>query len=107
RNVSYFIITSLCVFALIMLILILLPLEDNILAILLLIKIFLETSIYNILLAYNQVNKSIRIISFVNIISGVSVILVSYLFYLFQNAIYTYLFTINAIYIIILWVQLI
>ncbi|CAI8322966.1 MAG: Uncharacterised protein [Polaribacter sejongensis] len=105
-NSSNFFQISILLFIIIFLGLCFLPTEDSTLAGLILIKIFLETSIYNILLAYYQVEKKINIMSITNIISGVSVIILSFSCYLLDSEIYTYFIFINLVYIVILIIHL-
>lgn len=101
-NSSNFLQVSFLLFIIIFIGLCFFPTDDSILAALVLIKIFLETSIYNILLAYYQVEKKLKIISITNIVSGASVIILSFLCYLFNYKIYSYFIFINIAYTIIL-----
>lgn len=101
KNASIFLQISTLLFFIILLVSFVIPLNDLRLAVLVLIKIFLETSIYNILLAYYQVEDKIKVMSITNIISGSSVIVISIIFYFHNYEIYTYLFFINIIYLVI------
>ena len=105
-NSSNFIQISFILFIIIFLGLCFLPIDDSTLAALVLIKIFLETSIYNILLAYYQVENKIKIMSITNIVSGISVIILSFVCYLLDYEIYTYFIIINIVYIAILVIHL-
>ena len=87
-NSSNFLQVSFLLFIILFIGLCFFPKDDSILAALVLIKIFLETSIYNILLAYYQVEKKLKIMSITNIVSGASVIILSFLCYLFNYKIY-------------------
>ena len=89
---------SLCIFAVLILLSVLIPLKDNILCVLVLIKIYFETTIYNILLAHHQVAKKLRVITIMNITIGLFVILTCILCYFFKENIYTYLISINLVY---------
>lgn len=105
-NSSNFLQVSFLLFIILFIGLCFFPKDDSILAALVLIKIFLETSIYNILLAYYQVEKKLKIMSITNIVSGASVIILSFLCYLFNYKIYSYFIFINIAYTIILIVHL-
>jgi O-antigen/teichoic acid export membrane protein len=89
---------SLCIFAVLILLSVLIPLKDNILCVLVLIKIYFETTIYNILLAHHQVAKKLKVITIMNITIGLFVILTCILCYFFKENIYTYLISINLVY---------
>lgn len=105
-NSSNFLQISFVLFVIIFLGLCVFPLDDSMLAALTLIKIFLETSFYNILLAYYQVENKIKIMSITNIVSGASVIIISLFCYLSDHEIYTYFFYINLVYIVIVIIHL-
>lgn len=100
-NTAIFSQLSFYIFVLLLLAALLVPLEDNKLCFLILIKLYLETTIYNIVLSYHQVEKKIKVISIANIVAGISVILTCLLYFLFKKNIYFYLITINAIYLLI------
>lgn len=101
KKVSIFLQISSMIFLVLLLLSLLVPLNDVRLAVLVLLKIFLETSIYNILLAYYQAENKIKVMSIANMISGSSVIVISILLYLNNHQIYTYLVYINIIYLAI------
>lgn len=98
NKVSIFLQISFMLFFVLLLLSLLVPLNDVRLAVLVLFKIFLETSTYNILLAHYQARNKIKVMSIANMISGCSVIVISILFYLNSHQIYTYLVYINIIY---------
>jgi O-antigen/teichoic acid export membrane protein len=97
-NTTNFFQISLCIFTVLILMSIIIPLKDNILCVLVLIKIYFETTIYNILLAHHQVTKKLRVITIVNITTGVFVVLTCMLCSFFKENIYTYLTSINLVY---------
>lgn len=101
KHLSIFLQLSLIIFLILFIASLILPLSDWTLAALVLVKIFLETSFYNIFLAYYQVKNKIKILTLTNFISGGLVIAFSFVFYLYSVNIYTYLVAINCIYILI------
>jgi O-antigen/teichoic acid export membrane protein len=101
ENISIFFQISLILFFFILIITLFIPLNDYKLGLLILIKVYLETSIYNILLAFYQAKGKLKIMSVTNIISGISVIIISFIFYFLSYDIYTYLLGINCVFIVI------
>ncbi len=102
ENVKKFLQISLAIFFLFVLGTLILPTIDKGLATLILVKLYLETNIYNIFLAYYQVKKKIVIITISNIILGTLTAIVSYLFYWLNKDIYSYLLGVNVLYILIM-----
>lgn len=102
KNLHSFILASLFLFSAILLSLLIFKTDDKYLAVLVLFKMFFETSIYNILLSYHQVEKKLIVMTATNLALGFSVILLSLLFYFKGASIQTYLFYITLSYSIIL-----
>ncbi len=101
KNVSHFLLTSIALLLFLSLLSLVLPIENKLLALLVIFKIFFETSLYNILLAYYQVSKSIKWGTLINILSGISVVALGYINYEFNHSIYFYLISINVAYVLI------
>lgn len=78
---------------------------DRLLLILIMLKVYFETSLYNIFLSYYQVANKINVITLTNIISGTLVISISLLAYFYNQSIYVYLFGINVAYLLIFFVH--
>lgn len=101
NNTTIFIQLSLYMLMLILFLSFFMPLKKSELYFFLLIKVFFETSVYNILLAHYQVLKKIKTISIFNILSGVSLVIICFICYFLNKSINTYLILIDVIYLLI------
>ncbi|UZO81870.1 oligosaccharide flippase family protein [Aquimarina sp. ERC-38] len=82
-----------------------LPIENIKLFILVLLKIYFEVHLYNILLSYYQAINQIKVITVTNIVSGVLFIVISLLCYYFDSKIYSYLIFLNIAYIVVVLIH--
>uniref|UniRef100_UPI0040490562 oligosaccharide flippase family protein n=1 Tax=Flavobacterium sp. TaxID=239 RepID=UPI0040490562 len=106
KNTSIFLEISIIIFLILILSSLLIPIKDLKLVLLTLCKIFLDTSIYNILLSYYQTDGLIKKITLSNVLSGLGVITISSALYLFDKSIYLYLLLINCLYILVFLIHI-
>lgn len=100
-NLRVFVLISFSLFFLVFLGLFALDLEDSTIATLVLCKTFFETSMYNIMLSYYQVETKLKEMSKTNIWLGLTVIILSIIFYLNNKGVQTLLIAIVVSYILI------
>ncbi|UAM98219.1 oligosaccharide flippase family protein [Polaribacter litorisediminis] len=100
-NSIFFLELSLLIFFVILILTSLIPLQNKVLAMLILIKLYFETSVYNMILSFFQVKQKIFIVAAINLISASLIVVILGVSFFFNQDITTYLTGIITVHIMV------
>ncbi|MGK0413769.1 MAG: O-antigen/teichoic acid export membrane protein, partial [Polaribacter sp.] len=101
NNSIFFLELSLLIFFGILILTSFIPLQNKVLAILILIKLYFETSVYNMILSFFQVKQKIFIVAAINLISASLIVLVLGVSFFFNQDITAYLIGIIIVHVMV------
>jgi len=101
HNSVFFLELSLLIFIGILICTSFIPIQNSVLAILILIKLYFETSVYNMILSFFQVKQKISVVAVINLISASLIVLILGISFFYNQDITIYLIGVIAVHVMV------